>query len=202
MQLYYHPWACSLAVVIAASEAGIALELTHVDIMATPHVLKDGSGYAAINPKLYVPALRLADGSLLTELSVILQYLADLAPAAGLAPAPASPERYRLQEVLNFIATELHKAWSPWLFHPEVGEPAQEYARTAIRSRLSMFDQWLSRRSFAFGDTFTIADAYLFTLVGWAKLTGIELSIFPSLVDWQQRIAERPGVQAALKLHA
>lgn len=201
MQLYYHQWACSLAPLIAATEAGIDLDLVHVDIIKEPHVLKDGSPYEPINPKLYVPALRLEDGSLLTEVAVILQYLADRAPEAGLAPPPAAPERYRLQEVLNFIATELHKFWSPWLFHPELGALAHDAARARIASRLALFEGELGHREYAFGDAFSVADAYLFTMVNWAKGTKVPLADFPNLQAWMERVATRPAVQQALARH-
>lgn len=202
MQLYFTPNTCSLAVVIAAAEAGIKLDLIEVDIMQTPHRLKDGSDYAAINPKNYVPMLVLDNGETLTEVAVILQYLADQAPQAGLAAPSGSPERVRLQEMLNVIGTELHKSYSPWLFHPEVGESAQSYARALVTSRLALLDQQLGKHAFIAGDRLTIADAYLFVMVFWSAFTNIPLGPFANIGGWFARMKSRPAVIEALRLHS
>ena len=135
MKLYYATGTCSLSPHIVANEAGIALDLERVDIRRTPHVTETGVDFSTVNPNQYVPALRLEDGSVLTEGVAIVQRLADLAPGSGLAPPAGTPERYRLQSWLTFIATELHKMYSPWLFHPEYGAQAQNAAREKIGQR-------------------------------------------------------------------
>jgi glutathione S-transferase len=202
MKLYYNPYACSLAVVILATEAGIPLELVEVDIMQDPHTLADGSLYAMINAKNYVPMLELDTGERLTEVAVILQYLADLKPEAGLVPQAGSIERVWQQEALNFIATELHKFYSPWLFHPEVGEIAQDYARGKIAARLAILDLQLSQFEFVAGDSFTAADAYLYVMANWSAFAKVPLAAFPNLRTWFKRMHDRPAVQQAVRLHA
>lgn len=200
MKLYYGVNACSLAVLIAATEAGIPLDLVKVDIYHAPHTLPDGSDYAAINPKLYVPVLEFDDGSRLTELAVQVQYLADLVPESGLTPSPTSMERYRLQEWLNYIATEIHKSFSPWLFHPEVGPLAQDTARAKITIRLGLIEERLAAHDYLMAD-FTVADGYLFTVLGWSKFAKVPLADFPGIQAWQARIAARPAVQDAVRRH-
>ena len=202
MKLYYNPHACSLAVVILAAEAGIRLELAEVDILKDPHTLADGSDFATINPKGYVPMLELDNGERLTEVAVILQYLADLRPEADLVPPAGSIERVWQQEALNFIATELHKFYSPWLFHPEVGETAQAYARSKIASRFAILDLQLSHYEFVAGDSFTAADAYLYVMANWSAFAKVPLAPYPNLRAWFRRIGDRPAVKEALRLHA
>lgn len=202
MQLYYHPYACSLAVLIAASEAGIPLDLVKVDIAETPHSLPDGSDFAeVVTGKNYVPVLTLDDGSQMSEVAVILQYLADLEVGSGLAPGAATFERYKLQEWLNFIASELHKFYSPWLFHPETGEVAQAFARDKITGRLAMIDSQLAAREFLLPGGYSVADAYLYTMVNWSKVTGISLVPHGNLTNWFGRVGARPAVKAALRRH-
>src|SRR3569833_942346 len=147
MNLYYNPYACSLAPMIAAAELGFDLELVFVDILKDPHKLIDGTDYRAIQPRNYVPMLELDTGERTSEVAVILQYLADLKPST-LAPPPSDPARYKLQEWLNFIETELHKFYSPWLFHPEGGETAQDYARAKIAGRYQLIDQHLANHDY------------------------------------------------------
>jgi glutathione S-transferase len=200
MKLYYAPGACSLSPHIVAREAGIALELERVDLGANPHRTETGADFTAINPKGYVPALRLDDGQLLTEGPAIVQYLADLAPASGLAPAAGTLARYRLQEWLTFIGTELHKMFSPWLFHPEYGEQAAQVARAKIAQRFAFLDAHLAEQPFLLGPGFTAADAYAFTIVGWARLMRIDLAPFAHLKRYMDRIAARPKVQEALQM--
>ena len=202
MQLYFTPNTCSLAVVIAAAEAGIDLDLIAVDIMQDPHRLNDGSEYAAVNPKNYVPMLVLDSGETLTEVAVILQYLADLAPHAGIVAPNGSLDRVRQQAVLSFVATELHKFFSPWLFHPAVGEAAQAYARDSIAGRFALLDKQLGKSLFAAGDRFTIVDAYLFVMVVWSGFTSVPLAAFPNLGSWFARMQARPAVIEALRLHS
>ena len=201
MKLYYNPYACSLAVLIAAQEAKIDLDLIQVDIMKDPHTLADGSDYLDVNAKNYVPALVEATGELMTEVAVILQYLADLRPEAGLAPVQGSWARTRLQETLNFLGSELHKFYSPWLFHPEVGGVAQDYARAKIASRYALVEQQLVGRDYLLGE-FSLADAYLFVMVGWAAFAKTPLERFPNIRAWFERMKARPAVQEALHLHA
>jgi glutathione S-transferase len=200
MKLYYAPGACSLSPHIVAREAGIALELERVDLGTNPHHTETGADFTEINRKGYVPALRLDDGQLLTEGAAIVQYLADLAPASGLAPAAGTLERYRLQEWLTFVGTELHKMFSPWLFHPEYGEQAAEVARTKIAQRFAFLDAHLAEHPYLLGPSFTAADAYAFTIVAWARLMRIDLAPFAHLKRYMDRIAARPKVQEALQM--
>lgn len=201
MKLYFNPYACSLAVLIAAQEVRIDLDLIEVDILKDPHTLADGSLYAGVNAKNYVPALVAANGELLTEVSVILQYLADLRPEAHLAPTPGSWENFRLQEALNFLSSELHKFYSPWLFHPETGPVAQDYARGKIAARYELVEQQLAGRDYLLG-AFSVADAYLFVMVGWAAFAKTPVDAFPNILAWYERMKSRPAVREALRLHA
>lgn len=199
MKLYYATNTCSLFPHIVAAEAGIALELESVDIRKSPYRTDSGMDYAQLNPKGYVPALRLDDGSLLTEGVAIALYLADRAPQAGLAPAPDSPQRYRLLEWLTFISSELHKMFSPWLFHPEHGEAAQRAARAKIAARLALIERRLGESPYLLGDAFGAADAYAFTIIGWSRFTGIDLAPYPLIGDWLRRIAARVRVREAMR---
>lgn len=200
MKLYYHPWACSLAPAIAAAEAGVALDLVHVDILKDPHTLPDGSLYSKINPRHYVPLLVGENGELLSEVAAILQYLADREPGQ-LAPLPAAHERIELQQWLTFIGTELHKMYSPWLFHPEVGEAAQDYARSKIANRYAFIDRHLAGRDYLLG-AFTVADAYLFVPVNWAAGAKTPLADFPNIRAWFERMKARPAVEEAIGAHS
>jgi glutathione S-transferase len=199
MKLYYAPGACSLSPHIVAREAGIALDFERIDLRANPHRTETGADFTAINPKGSVPALRLDDGQLLTEGPAIVQYLADLAPASGLAPAAGTLERYRLQEWLTFIGTELHKMFSPWLFHPEYGERAAQVAREKIAQRFAFLDAHLALHPYLLGPGFSAADAYAFTIVSWARLKRIDLAPFPHLQRYMDRIAARPKVREAMQ---
>ena len=200
MKLYYGVAACSLAPLIVATEAGITLDLVKVDIYHSPHTLPDGSDYAAVNPRLYVPILEFEDGSRLSEVAVILQYLADQAPGSGLAPDRDDDRRYRLQEWLNFISSELHKAFSPWLFHAELGHVAQDAVRIRIASRLAWVNEQLAGREYLLG-SYSVADAYLFTILGWAKFTKVPLDGLANIIAWQARVGARPAVKDAVKRH-
>lgn len=198
MKLYYAANACSLAPHIVAIEAGIPLELGRVDIRSMPHRTEGGQAYAGLVPKDYVPALRLDDGELLTEGVAISLYLADRAPDAGLVPAVGAPDWYRLVEWMVFIASELHKSFSPWLFHPEVGATAQQYARDRVAARLALVDAHLRDREFLVGDRFGIADAYLFVIVDWSRPLKLDLAPYPALAAWLERIRARDSVREAL----
>ena len=200
MKLYYATGTCSLSPHIIALEAGIALDLERVDLRSAPRVTETGADFAAINPNRYVPVLQRDDGSVLTEGAAIALYLADLKPDAGLAPPPGTPQRHRLQSWLVFIATELHKMYSPWLFHPEYGAQAQEVARGKIAERLAFVEQHLAESGpFLMGAHFTAADAYLFTIVGWSRVANIDLSAFPQLRAFMERVGARPHVRAAME---
>ena len=197
MKLYYAPHTCSLAPQIVAAEAGIVLDLERVDLRT--HRTETGGDYRTVSPLGYVPALRLDDGQVLTEVVAIVQYLADRASQSQLAPAAGTFERVRLQEWLTFISSELHKSFSPWLFHPEAGETAQSYAKARIRDRFAFVERRLAESSHLLGDAFTTADAYCFTIVGWAKFAGIDLAAYPKLERYMDRIAARPKVRQAMQ---
>ncbi len=195
MKLYFSPGACSLSPHIALREAGLPVELVKVDLRAK--TLSDGSDFRTVNPKGYVPAIQLPDGSLLTEGPAIVQYIADQAPQSGLAPAAGTIERYRLQETLNYISTELHKSFSP-LFNPNAPEEWKAQVKTMLAARFDLLSARLEGQSYLFGEQFTVADGYLFTVLNWTRLVGIDLSAWPVLTAFQQRVASRPAVQAAL----
>ncbi|MCA6215928.1 glutathione transferase GstA [Ideonella sp. B7] len=196
MKLYYKPGACSLASHIALEEAGLPYQTEAVDLKTK--VTASGQDYWQINPKGYVPALRLDSGELLTEGPAILQYVADQAPAAALAPAAGTVARYQLQAWLTFIGTELHRSCTAF-FHPQAGDDWKAIARATLERRLSYVDGQLQGRSFLMGEDFTVADAYLFTVLSWMKPIGMDLSGWPQIVAFQTRVAARPAVQAALK---
>lgn len=195
MKLYFAPAACSLASHIALEEAGLKHEIARVDLRSK--TLPDGSDYHQVCPQGYVPALLLKNGELLTEGPAILQYIADQAPAANLAPANGSFSRYRLQSLLNFIATELHKNFSP-LFDPSAADASKEAARQRLTVRLTQAEALLNAQNFLLGDYFTVADAYLFTVLGWARMVKVDLTAYPSLQQFQQRVQSRPAVQRAM----
>lgn len=200
MKLYYFPYACSLAPLIVAHEAGIPVELVKVDTKASPYQAA-GTDYPTLNPKGYVPAVALNDGSLLTEAAAILQYLGDLKPQAKLLPAPTEPTRIRVQEWLNFVATELHKMFSPWLFHPEYGTLAQDGARAKIRDRFALLEAHLGASPYLMGADYSVADAYLFTIASWSGPAKIDLKPYPNLSRYLTTIAARPAVREALAAH-
>ncbi|MCS0588501.1 glutathione transferase GstA [Massilia norwichensis] len=196
MKLYFSPGACSLASHIALIEAGLEFTTERVDIRARKTA--SGADFLAINSKGYVPALELKDGAVLTEGPAILQFIADLAPDRQLAPANGTLERYRLIEWLNFIATEVHKSFSP-LFRPTSTEDMKETARTHLGNRLGWIAGQLEGRDYLMGSQFTVADAYLFTVLGWANFVQFDLSPWPVLAAYTQRVAARPAVQQALR---
>ncbi len=195
MKLYYKAGACSLSPHIVLREAGLAFELERVDLASK----KTGSGgdYFGVNPKGYVPALALDDGQLLTEGPAIVQYLADLVPEKRLAPPAGTMARTRLQEWLNFIATELHKGFSP-LYNPRAPEEWKAVARELLAKRIALVAERLADRDYLMGEDFTVADAYLFTVLNWAGFAKVDLSPWPVLGAYQARVAARPAVRAAL----
>ncbi|WP_431264472.1 glutathione transferase GstA [Roseateles chitinivorans] len=196
MKLYYSPGACSLSPHIVLREAGLAFE--PVLASTKTHKLQDGTDYYGINPKGYVPLLELDDGQRLSEGPAIIQYIADQAPGKQLAPANGTMERYRLQEWLNFITTELHKTFSP-LFNPAISDDAKGVFRTKLHERFKWVEEQLAGKQFLMGDQFSVADAYLFTVSNWGQHVGVDLSGYPDLVAYRGRIAARPAVQEAMK---
>lgn len=196
MKLYYAPGACSLAPHIVAHELGIPLELEKVDTRTKQTA--SGRDFTTINPKGYVPAIELDSGELLTEGPVISQYLADLRPEAGLAPANGTLARYRLQEILGYINSEIHKSYSP-LFNPAASAELREDRAQYLQKRYALLESILAASPYLTGDHFTIADAYLFTVTNWARIVKVDLSSFPNLLAFQKRVAERPAVQAAMR---
>ena len=196
MKLYYSPGACSLSPHIVANEAGIPLELTKVDVHSKT-IAREGD-YWHVNPKGYVPALELEDGQVLTEGPAIVQYLADRAPDSGLAPANGSFERVRLQELLNYLTSEIHKSYSP-LFRPDVLPAVREERLAYLAKRYALVDKQLEGRRYLLGDRFTVADAYLFTLTRWARAVKLDLTGFPNLEAFQKRVGSRKAVLEAMR---
>lgn len=196
MKLYYAAGACSLSPHIVALEAGISVELEKVDTKAK--LTASGEDFWQINPKGYVPALQLDNGELLTEGTAIVQYLADLKPESGLAPANGTTARYRLQETLGYINSELHKSYTP-LFKPDTPDAVRDERKDYLRKRYALLDQHLAKHDWLIGEQFTAADAYLFTVTNWAQHVNLDLSDFPAILAFQQRVSSRPKVQSALK---
>lgn len=194
MKLYYAPGACSLASHIVLRELGLPFEAVQVDIRAKK--TKTGEDYAALNPKGYVPLLRLDDGSLLGEGPAILQYLADRKPEAKLAPANGTLDRYRLQEWLAYINSEVHKTYGGF-FNPAATPEQKEALKPVLARRLAYVEQHLAKHDWLVGDSFSVADAYLYVVVNWSGYVGVDLSPFPKLQAFQARVAQRPAVQAA-----
>jgi glutathione S-transferase len=196
MKLYYTPGACSMAVHVTLREAGLPFDLEKVDLRSKR--TQNGEDYARINPKGYVPALQLEDGSVLTEVGVCVQYVADLAPHSELAPIAGTMARYRLMEWINFTATEIHKTFGP-LFDPSVTEEFRQRQIGLLSKRFAYLEQHLSDHEFVTGAKFTSADAYLFTVLNWTHVVKMELSRWPALKDYAKRVAERPMVRETMK---
>jgi glutathione S-transferase len=196
MKLYYSPGACSLSPHIALREAGLAFE--PVLASTKTHKLPDGSDYYAINPKGYVPLLELDNGERLSEGPAIVQYIADQVPDKKLAPANGTMARYRLQEWLTFIGTEIHKAFSP-MFNPATTDEARTAAKAKVMGRLAYVDQQLAGKSYLLGEQFSVADGYLFTVTNWSRPMAMDLSALPNLTAFMARVAARPAVQEAMK---
>jgi glutathione S-transferase len=196
MKLYYSPGACSLSPHIALREAGLDFTLQKVDTKSK--TLDGGGDYWAVNGKGYVPALEMNDGARLTEGPAIVQYIADLNPGSKLAPAAGTLERVRLQEWLNFITTELHKGFTP-LFGADTPEEYKAIARKKLGARFDWLSTQLEGKSYLTGDTFTVADAYLFVILNWGAHVGIDIGQWPTLKAYQGRVGGRPKVQEALR---
>jgi glutathione S-transferase len=196
MKLYYAPGACSLSPHIALREAELSFELVKADTKSKK--LQDGSEYWSVNPKGYVPCLELDSGERLTEGPVIVQYIADQVPAKKLAPQAGTLQRYRLQEWLNYITSELHKGYSP-LFAPTTPEDYKPVARDRLTLRYELIEATLEKQPYLLPSGFTVADPYLFAVTNWAPRVQLNLDRFKALRAFQGRMRERPGVMAALK---
>ena len=196
MKLYYSPGACSLSPHIVAREAGIPIQLQKVN--TKDKSMEGGGDFWQVNPRGYVPVLELDNGERLTEGPAIVQYLADQKPESGLAPKAGTLERYRLQEWLNFLTSEVHKQFSP-LFKPNTPEDYKPISKQNIATRFDWLDKQLAGKDYLMGKQFTVADAYLFTVLRWTTPTQIDLSKWPNLTAYLARVGARPKVQEALK---
>jgi glutathione S-transferase len=199
MKLFYSPSACSLAANIALREAGLDFELEAVDL-ATKKT-KRGDDYWKVNPKGYVPALQLDNGTVLTENIAVLPFIADHLPNKTLAPRPGTMDRYRFAEWLGFVATEVHKAYGP-LWDKSTPASVVTAAKTKLTKRFAYLDKHLSTSTYLMGETFTVVDAYLFTVLRWAETFAIDLTSFGALRRYLKRVGARPSVKAALEAEA
>lgn len=195
MKLYYSRGACSFSPHIVADELGIKLDLVSVDLKTKK--TGDGRDFMQINPKGYIPALELDDGQLLTEGPAIVQYLADLKPEKGLAPKCGTFERAKLQEWLNFISTEIHKGFGP-LFYADTPEAMKEAAKARLTQRFALVEKQLEKNAFITGPQFSVADAYLFTVLQWCSFLKFDISAFKAIKDYNAKIATRESVKKAL----
>ena len=196
MKLYYSPGACSLSPHIVLAESGLQFDLDKVDFSSMRS--ERGADFSKVNPKGYVPVIQLDDGEVLTEGSAIVQYIADRVPKKKLAPVAGTMARYRLQEWLNFIATELHKGFTP-LFNQNLPEDMRAKTIERLSNRIAFAAKRLEGSDYLMGDDFTVADAYLFTILRWSPGVNLDLSRWPVLAKYQERIAERPAVHHALE---
>jgi glutathione S-transferase len=196
MKLYYWPGACSLSPHIVAREAGVALDLAQLD--RGERKTADGVVLSSINGKNQVPALELDDGQVLTEGPVITQYLADRKPGSDLLPEAGTMERYRVQEWLNYVTSEIHKTFAP-LFRPNTPDEIKSISRDFLGQRYDWINGQLAGKKYLTGDKFTVADAYLFVVLRWSPRVGIDLSKWPNIIAYMDRVAARPKVQEALK---
>ena len=196
MKLYYSPGACSLAPHIAICEAGLPFAGEKVNLQTKK--TESGGDFLQINAKGSVPALALDDGGVLTECAVILQYIADRAPAAKLAPPAGTFERYRLMEWLNYVSTEIHKGFSP-LWNPKATPEWKAAAVALLGARLDWLARQLDGKPYLTGESFSVADAYLFTVLSWGAHVGVDLGKWPTLAAYQARVGHRPKVQQALR---
>jgi glutathione S-transferase len=196
MKLYFSPGACSLSPHIVLHEAGLEFSTEQVDLKTKQTA--SGADYRAINQKGAVPALQLKDGTVLTEGPAIVQYIADQAPQSQLAPAAGTLQRYQLMEWLNYISSEVHKSFSP-LFNPAATDDMKEAARSALAQRFTYLGRMLEGRDYLMGSQFSVADAYLFTVLSWAGYVKLDLSGSPVLQSYLARVGARPAVQQALR---
>ena len=196
MKLYYMKGACSLASYISLNEAGIKFEA--VEINHQTHKTRGGEDLNAINSKDYVPVLRLDNGEILTENVAVLQYIADRNPGAKLAPAAGTMERYHLMEWLSFINSEVHKNFSP-LFRQDAPEDTKQYVRKMLGQRVGYIERTLGDKSYLTGEQFTVADAYLFTVLSWGTRVDVDIDQWPKIKRYVERVSKRPHVIEALK---
>lgn len=196
MKLFLSPGACSLGPHISLKEAGLAFDIVRVDLGT--HKTETGEDFYGINPKGYVPALQLDDGSILTENAAIAQYVADQAPDKKLAPPAGTMERYRLQEWIHFIATEIHKSFSP-LFGPACTEETRQAQLAKIAGKLDFVEKSFGATKYLLGDQFTVADAYFFAVLNWSRMMGPDLKKWPTVEAYYERMLERPAVRAAME---
>ena len=196
MKLFYSPGACALSPHIVLLEAGLPFTTEKTDLRTKK--TETGADYYTINSKGAVPALQLDDGRVLTEGPAIVQYLADLKPESGLAPRAGTFERYQLMEILNYITSEVHKSFPP-LFNPDSSAEMKQAATANLSKKFDWLSRFLDKKTFLLGNTFTVADAYLFTVLNWTGYVKLDLSKWPVLTEYQSRIARRPKVQQAMK---
>ena len=196
MKLYYYPGACSMAPHIVLREAGYTFDLDKVDLANKRTA--SGEDYSKVNPKGYVPAIKLDDGQVLTEVAVILQYLADQKPQSGLAPKAGTMERYRLMEWLNFVATEIHKTLGA-LYNPNITPDWKENQIALFDKRCEILIRNLGGKQYLMGDKFSVVDAYLFTILNWHNFLNVDMSKWPELKDYMARVAARPAVKEAMR---
>ncbi|WP_174873065.1 glutathione transferase GstA [Vogesella oryzae] len=197
MKLYYSPGACSLSPHIALAESGLPYTFEKVNLRAEPRLTESGADYRALNPKGYVPALQLDNGEFLTEGPALLQYIADQVPERQLVPANGTMARYRLQEMLNFLSTEVHKGFAP-LFRSQ-DDTVKEAAWQQLTTRFDMLAQVLAKQDYLLGDSYSVADGYLFTCLSWTKYLNRSLDAWPVLQAYVGRIGERPAVMRAMQ---
>ena len=195
MKLYYSPGACSLAVHIALREAGLDFDTVKVNLQT--HKLTNGDDYYAISPRGYVPLIEFDDGSRHTEGAALLQYIADLAPERALLPPAGTPQRLEAVAWLTYISTELHKTFSPWLWHQETAESTKLECRTKLATRFSELEGVLTSRDYLTGQ-YSVADAYAFTVLSWARMLSVDLGPYPHLNAYLARVAARPKVREAM----
>jgi glutathione S-transferase len=196
MKLYYFTGACALSPHIVALEAGVAVTMVKID--SKTKKTESGADYLAVNSKGAVPALQLDDGRVLTEGPAIVQYLADLKPESGLAPRAGTFERYQLMEMLNYITSEVHKSFSP-LFSPAYSAETKEIFMANLAKKFDWLSGFLGNKTYLLGNAFTVADAYLFTVLNWTGFLKIDLGKWPVLADYKSRIGHRPKVQEAMR---
>lgn len=197
MKLYYFPGACSLAPHIVARESGMTPELVKVEILGDKST-STGEDYAAVNPRGYVPAIMLEDGAVHTEVAFLIQWLGDRAPGAGLMPVAGTPERAEVQKWIAYIASDLHRGVSPWLFIPTLAPEMAGMVRGIMAGKLAALDAVLTGKSYLVAERFSAADAYAFVVLNWSGMVGIDLAPYPSIRAYLARIAARPKVREAM----
>jgi glutathione S-transferase len=196
MKLYFSPGACSLSPHIALVEAGLAHELEQTDLKTKK--TKSGGDIRTVNPKGYVPTLVLDNGEVLTEGPAIVQWIADQNPSSGLAPAAGTMARYHLMEWLNYITSEVHKSYSP-LFNPALPDDEKNKVKEGLAKKYTYVNEQLAGKPYLMGEQFTVADAYLFTVTNWARIVKFDLTPYPNVLAFMDRVKARPKVQEAMK---